>query len=399
MSSPTKPIVFTIHGIYTEGSWQDGAAAVLDPFFQYRALKYGEYRRWAVLKLAADVFLAIACSIFGVCLAYVDFLHLWWHWVIYVIVVLAAITLAHASATKFRTNVVTKLYEEMTSVSGNSYPPSIIAHSLGTYIVGRALRQFQDWSCDTIILTGCVLRRRFPWPTMHSQFTSVSNEVARTDPVPFAAALLGVSVRDMGCSGVLGFLGELSGVHNVYPNVANPNCQGARCLCNEHRALPKCSARVHNIFHQLLRHSDYFKGKNHAWKSWLPTLWGYDPVLYRLFIKACQRCALLEQGGALFSEQNQALVDLKQQCWGWTHGTLERFIEIELKSELFVRGISASPQRITALTDIIVSTLWESVSQAAAESDVRENRRNEIMEHLNPRISLKRCISATLQFT
>jgi hypothetical protein len=42
-----KPTIFTIHGIYTEGAWQSGAAAVLDPFFQHHPLKYEEYRRGA----------------------------------------------------------------------------------------------------------------------------------------------------------------------------------------------------------------------------------------------------------------------------------------------------------------------------------------------------------------
>jgi len=395
--TPAKPIIFSIHGIYTDGPWQEGAAVVLEPFFQYRPLKYAEYRRWAILKLGADVFFAIASLAFGICLVHFGLLRTW-GLVLYALTALAGVFIVNFLARRFRTEVITKLYEVMTAISGNSFPPSIVAHSLGTYIVGRALRQFQEWSCDTIILTGCVLRRRFPWATMDSQFKRVSNEVARMDVVPFAATLLSLSVRDMGCAGVLGFASDMDRVHNIYPNTENPNCHGKRCLCSVHVNTPLCETKVHNIHHQLLRHSDYFKGKNHAWKSWLPTLWGYDPVLYRLFIEACQRCDLLEKQVALISQQNDALDYLKNQCWGWTYGNLEQFVERELRAELAFRVRSEPSNNIRALTNIIINALWGNVSKAAAESDILGNRRDRVLEHLNPRISLKRCIAATLDF-
>jgi hypothetical protein len=203
----------------------------------------------------------------------------------------------------------------------------------------------------------------------------------------------------MGCAGMFGFVGESNKVHNVHPNAANPNCHGKQCSCAVHVDLPKCQASVHNVHHQLFQHGDYFVGKNHAWKSWLPTLWGYDPVLYRQFIEACQRCHLLETQQSLLSDRNDAISYLKQQCWGWTNGTLEQFVERELKAELAYTQRILSSSRVIALTDIIISTLWSSVSNAAAESDVSENRSHQVLQHLNPRISLKRCIAATLECT
>ncbi len=394
-----KPTIFTIHGIYTEGPWQSGAAAVLDPFFRHHPLKYEEYRRWAILKLAADVIIAMACVCLGFVLVHLGFLHGPWPLGLYALAALAAVMIAHSFARRFRTAVMMKLYEQMTKIAGNGPPPSIIAHSLGTYLVGSALRHFQDWSCHAIILTGCVLRRRFPWATMKNQFHYVSNEVAHMDPVPIAATFLSVSVPDMGCAGMLGFKGDLGQVHNVLPNSPNPNCQGKQCMCDSHNTTPRCNATVHNIHHRFLRHSDYFRGKNHAWKAWLPALWGYDPVLYRSFIEACQRCHRLETQNGLFSDQNEAATILKKGCWGWTYGTLEQFVLRELGAELRATGRKTSPQRLNRLTDIIISNLWATVSEAAAESDRPEDRRGEVLEHLNPRNALKRCIAATLQFT
>lgn len=294
-----------------------------------------------------------------------------------------------------------ELYREMSDIVGNRPRPFVIAHSLGTYLVGRALRHFQDWSCHTIILTGCVLSRTFPWFELEGRFHYASNEVARMDLVPLAASLLGLTVKDMGCAGILGFKGSVQTVHNVLPTDPHPNCRGKRCSCKTHKTFPACRSTVHNVCHKFLRHSDYFEGKNHAWRSWLPTLWGYDPVLYRGFVEACQLCHTLETGDALSSEQDDAADALRTTCWGWTYGPLERFVKKELKEELRILRGSVSSSEFEMLTDIVISSLWYSVSSALAESDLPEQqrRRSEILEHLNPRTALKRCIEATLKHT
>src|SRR5450631_700505 len=56
-----KPILFSIHGMKRAGDWQEGAAAILSPHFDYRPIHYSEYRRIGILKLSGDlIFLLIA---------------------------------------------------------------------------------------------------------------------------------------------------------------------------------------------------------------------------------------------------------------------------------------------------------------------------------------------------
>jgi hypothetical protein len=394
-----KPILFTIHGIYTDGPWQTGAASALDPFFEHHPVKYTEYRRMAIAKLAQAWLAALLLCILGLTLRYYRYFSKRWFLVLYLGICGVAVVVAHIRAAKGARKTMTELYLEMSAKSGNGPRPFVVAHSLGTYLLGRMLRHFENWSCHTIILTGCVLRRTFPWSGMTTQFHYVSNEVARMDLIPLAAAFLGLTVRDMGCAGTIGFTGTPQSVHNVFPSREYPNCKGKRCECTSHSTTPNCNANVHNIHHRYLRHSDYFAGKNHAWRSWLPTLWGYDPVLYRLFIEACQQCDTLERNDALWSEQDAAAMALRTTCWGWTYGTLEEFVQKELTSELDGLGLFVSPVKLSHLTDVIVLMLWRNVSEAARESSLLGRQKHEVLEHLNPRNALKRSIAATLEFT
>ena len=141
---------------------------------------------------------------------------------------------------------------------------------------------------------------------------------------------------------------------------------------------------------------NYFAGKNHAWRSWLPTLWGYDPVLYRLFIEACQLCDTRERENALALYQDAAALALRTTCWGWTNGTLEAFVQRVLTRELSGRRRVVSTTRFSELIDVAIAVLWRNVSEAARESDRLGAQRYEVLEHLNPMNALKRSIAATL---
>jgi pimeloyl-ACP methyl ester carboxylesterase len=232
--TPSKPVLFTIHGIYTDGPWQSGAASVLEPFYQHFPLKYDEYRRWAIFRLAADLVFALLFTVLGLSLSHFGLLSRW-RLAVYLAITVFTVVMAHLYARRFRLDVMTKVYEEMTKIVASGPRPFVIAHSLGTYLLGKTLRQFQDWRCHTIILTGCVLTRRFPWSTMLLQFHYVWNEVSRRDFVPLAATLLSATVRDMGCAGTFGFKSTLEVVHNISPSTPNPNCWTRPCECTSHK--------------------------------------------------------------------------------------------------------------------------------------------------------------------
>jgi len=255
-----KPSLFTIHGIYTDGEWQSGAATVLEPFFRHYPLKYSEYRHLAILKLAADVITIIVAVFVALVLQHLGVLNGKWLYLLYLLLVcIVAVSWVHGYASRYRNHVMMNLYDRITNVVGNGPRPFIIAHSLGIYLLGRALRYFEYWSCHTMILTGCVLRRTFPWSTLKHRFHYVSNEVARADMVPIGASLLSIFVPDMGCSGTFGFRGEPGNVHNVLGSESWGSAKGDVIeTCSILTTTPNAVvADVHRRMPAILKRDDY----------------------------------------------------------------------------------------------------------------------------------------------
>ena len=63
-----KRLLFSLHGIYTDGPWQEGTAAVLSPFYRYTPIKYREFRHWAITKLALDLLICVALMVIAIIL-------------------------------------------------------------------------------------------------------------------------------------------------------------------------------------------------------------------------------------------------------------------------------------------------------------------------------------------
>jgi serine/threonine-protein kinase len=82
--------------------------------------------------------------------------------------------------------------------------PSIIAHSLGTYLVASALEKYAQVKFDRIILCGAIVRTNFPWKLLieRGQVRSVLNQHGGND---FWANVVQWFVNDAGPSGVRGF--------------------------------------------------------------------------------------------------------------------------------------------------------------------------------------------------
>ena len=82
--------------------------------------------------------------------------------------------------------------------------PSIVAHSFGTYMVGRCMNKYEDVKFDKIILTGSILPRSFNWGRLFArdQFGQVINECGWQD---FWSGAVGTFVQDTGSSGKHGF--------------------------------------------------------------------------------------------------------------------------------------------------------------------------------------------------
>ena len=84
------------------------------------------------------------------------------------------------------------------------FRPNIVAHSMGTYIVGRAMEKFSDMHFGKIVFCGAILPRNFNWPLLiaRDQVDEVLNDYGVDDIWARFARLL---ARDAGSSGAKGF--------------------------------------------------------------------------------------------------------------------------------------------------------------------------------------------------
>jgi pimeloyl-ACP methyl ester carboxylesterase len=157
-------ILISIHGIETDGTWQDE----IDRSFQgiaglaYDKYKYGKFHFWET---------------------------------------------AFASAREDEIVAFAKKWDEVYRETG--VVPSVIAHSFGTYIICRAMIQFPVLKFDRIILCGSILDCDFDWPGMIAagRVQAVLNETAGDDGVVamFRNAVLRSIINGSGPSGLDGF--------------------------------------------------------------------------------------------------------------------------------------------------------------------------------------------------
>ena len=89
-------------------------------------------------------------------------------------------------------------------------PPSIIAHSMGTYIVARAMFLYPQIRFDSLILCGSIIPTDFQWTELsqRGQVRKVLNECASGD---FWARIVPWFVKDAGPSGAQGFEDKADG--------------------------------------------------------------------------------------------------------------------------------------------------------------------------------------------
>lgn len=82
--------------------------------------------------------------------------------------------------------------------------PSIVAHSLGSWIVGNAMLKHKDICFDKIIFAGSILPRDFDWATLFArdQVAFVRNECGQKDPWPYWSSRV---VAGTGTGGSAGF--------------------------------------------------------------------------------------------------------------------------------------------------------------------------------------------------
>lgn len=309
-SDPTQKFrVITVHGVNSKGEWQEEVAKALGVFFNFEAIKYNHYRWFRGTELVLNPFawlplgaLLIAAILMGCIHGGCEIS----------LCVLAIFLLSLLAAYPYRGWAVKKFRERLSKKFEKGGPfPCLIAHSFGTYLSGRALRDLPWPGYDRMVLAGCVLDGDFPWEQLQGskppRFHEVRNEMAARDNISRLAAWLDRLIPGFGSAGYSGFRGTPQSVHNV-------DSSNSVCIPCENS---KRRAPIHNIKCEELGHSDVFLGPAYAVVYWLPFLWGYDPAAYRNFLSVC-----FDIDRATRTAQKQAMKagyqELRTISWGQT---------------------------------------------------------------------------------
>jgi hypothetical protein len=129
--------------------------------------------------------------------------------------------------------------------SGSNEPPSIIAHSFGTYIVARAMQLYDEICFDRIIFCGSIVGETYDWSEIikRGQCSAVLNDHGFRDR---AVGWARWAIKDAGVAGIGGFKDDANG---------------------------KVLQRGHAEF----THSSYFYALNYK-VNWVPFLLGNQPA-------------------------------------------------------------------------------------------------------------------------
>jgi pimeloyl-ACP methyl ester carboxylesterase len=302
--------VITIHGINTDGRWQDMVQCVLGPHFNCVKLKYAHYRRFGALRLLfhlPTLAFGIAVCLTLLLTGAISGPKRWG-----VLLVLVLLT-SHIASRLYRRKAVDFIARAFSQYRGIQ-TPDFIGHSLGTYLCGSLLLRGEYLAFSRMILTGCVLPATYPWKRLISNernaCASVRNEVGKRDIVVWTAFFLHGWLGQFGRSGYSGFSATDGTVHNL--NGSYDICR--RCK-GDHPVL------VHNIKHSEVGHSDLFITPEHCDSFWLPFLLGIHPKEYRDFSDYCIQASFLELDDPN-GELPLVVAALFEEHWQWAGGTL-----------------------------------------------------------------------------
>ena len=163
----SSPLVVTIHGIRTRGEWQKVFAAVVGG--SKTKTESFDFGRFGLLRFLTP---------------------------------------------GFNESLVDKFYEWISTVISTNRGilnldrydrrPSVVAHSLGSWVLGYAMLKHDDLRFDKVVLAGSILPEHFDWELLfgRNQVNQLRNEVGKLDRWP---RLAGKLVKGAGAAGANGF--------------------------------------------------------------------------------------------------------------------------------------------------------------------------------------------------
>jgi hypothetical protein len=345
--------VVTVHGIDTEGSWQDRIEAVLAPHFECVKIKHGGYRRFGALRLSfGSVWLALPALVLLLwCDAELLFFRRHAMALVAMSLLLAVAVSGLLLANRTRSGALNDFKEQLDSQVTFAGSPHLIAHSFGTFLAGNGVAKFPSLRFDRVVFAGCILPRGFAWTRAlkanPKAFNQLRNEVAARDWVPVSADVARfLLLPGFGSAGALGFFDQQGLVHTV----DTPNQACGRCAsCSD-------GAKIHNVVFLEYAHSDHFVGVGHA-ESWLPYLWGIDPWEFGFLMEMCVLAADLEEENDLASLEIVER-ELRERPWKWAGMPLEEFVWRQVEA---ATGAAVRDEYFASLVSRTVRVFWHAV--------------------------------------
>jgi len=318
--------VITIHGVNPDRSWQQVVDRVLKPHFDHVLYDYHDYDSvLGPLRAVANIpFLVFSMILFAYVLTREASGQLKWLLIsLGVICFVLSIVLAWLK----RTGCATRLKTAIAPFCTGGQRPNLIAHSLGTYLVGSILK-YPDARFENVLLVSTVLPRRYPWKNLLTRnprsVRHLRSEFGKSDYVVRTVGYLSWLVRDLGNAGLRGFHELENWVHTTL----SPT-QG--CFLCSGRYVP---VPVHNVPLLGFAHSGQFLGPEHAKLLWLPFLWNIGIDEFDDYLHTCLKISTLEDDER-FGEVDKLVRDLWSRTYSWSNGgTLSHFIREEIVSRV-----------------------------------------------------------------
>lgn len=347
-----RKIVFTIHGINSDGEWQDHVQRILEPHFRCVPLRYRHFRRLGWIK-----------------------------------------ALMGRPLTRPAVGAVADQYAAEVQPYGRK--PDLIAHSFGTLVAAR-LMELPAFQFDRVIFLGSPLPCNFDWQRILDQnpqaFQQLTNEAGMEDRVIRLAGAAGKIFTHLGDAGRKGFAGPSTFVHDLEESPQ-------RCSeCAEMVRRGGTPARLHNLVWSRYQHHDWFIGKGHHANLWLPYLWGIEPGEYSDFINLCLQAAELEA-----TDRLRELLDcedrLRSSSWSWTHDdTLISHLNADVEAYFEYREIDVDPAVVRNICSRAVRLVWVNVQEAVHErAKESAGQRPAIVRRLYPPIAVGSAVRAAAE--
>lgn len=376
--------VLTLHGVSIfgkRGPWQKSVARVLGPHFRCVPITYDHYRWLGLFSAVMEPWVLLPGL--GIILGLHFLGHLGRGWTMAGVVLILILSCVFAQIRHRR--AFQNFLREIGRTTPTGMAPHIVAHSMGTKLVGTVLEIYPHIRFANVVFAGCVLPTNYPWKLVHCphrpRFRSVRNEVGGRDVVPLlaeAAHRLWM-LPGFGAAGRHGFE-ESDYVHTV--DSLEPACKDCT---------PQKIAPVHNVVLTEYGHSSVFDTAAYASAYWLPFFWGIDPGEYADFLESCL-AADIHHETQNWPAYRRAEEDLLDRPWEWTAGrSLGQYIED------LARAYNGGRATRFPVIGRVLRKVWQDVARACRADQERADGWERAIVFLHPPRVVANAVDAILR--